>query len=295
MKTFSHNITAKHMPELRVDMIHDSKTFQERFKRGHAWWPHYEQAELFWVSSELRQMASAAATKLPKIQFYPELLPSPNGILVWEGTEQNMAGFSWKTVGNAVVLNIMVPPEFGIEQIVALLNDDGARSKLRRNPDVQSKLWSNLEVTVPLNKEFDPDPLTYYHKRVTHDADRLHTRLATRMAMTVWLLLGQTLVTEERVRPTKSAMKRLTRLDASLLMETRYVTLRRASLGAGFGDGSGEGVHYTHQWFVRGHWRQQPYGPGRSQTRAIWIHPHVKGPEGAPLLNPEKLVHTLRK
>lgn len=30
---------------------------------------------------------------------------------------------------------------------------------------------------------------------------------------------------------------------------------------------------------VRGHWRNQAYGPGRAQRKRIWIQPHWKGPE----------------
>src|SRR5690606_14798930 len=36
-------------------------------------------------------------------------------------------------------------------------------------------------------------------------------------------------------------------------------------------------------WVVRGDDRLQPYGPGRAKRRRIWIAPHWKGPERAPL------------
>jgi len=35
---------------------------------------------------------------------------------------------------------------------------------------------------------------------------------------------------------------------------------------------------------VRGHWRNQPYGPGRSMRRRQWIEPFWRGEEGAPTL-----------
>lgn len=47
--------------------------------------------------------------------------------------------------------------------------------------------------------------------------------------------------------------------------------------------------NYQHRWIVRGHWRQQAYGPGRSERRNIYIAPHVKGPEGAPMIEREKV------
>jgi hypothetical protein len=38
------------------------------------------------------------------------------------------------------------------------------------------------------------------------------------------------------------------------------------------------------QWLVRGHWRNQPIGSGRSERKRIWIMPHWKGPQEAPKL-----------
>lgn len=52
---------------------------------------------------------------------------------------------------------------------------------------------------------------------------------------------------------------------------------------------TGEGREFTVRWMVRGHWRNQPYGPGRSRRRPTSINPHVKGPDGAPLRTGEKV------
>lgn len=44
------------------------------------------------------------------------------------------------------------------------------------------------------------------------------------------------------------------------------------------------------RWIVRGHYRDQPYGPGRASTKNIWITPFWKGPtEGAELVHTYKL------
>ena len=47
--------------------------------------------------------------------------------------------------------------------------------------------------------------------------------------------------------------------------------------------GTGGPVAWKRRWMVRGHWRLQPYGPGRSLRKARWIDPYVKGPAEAPL------------
>jgi hypothetical protein len=51
---------------------------------------------------------------------------------------------------------------------------------------------------------------------------------------------------------------------------------------------------YTHRWVVDGHWRNQPYGPGRVSRRKIWIAPYVKGPDDGELIHTEK-VHVWRR
>src|SRR5690606_16715132 len=48
---------------------------------------------------------------------------------------------------------------------------------------------------------------------------------------------------------------------------------RFASLGAGRGT-----REYHYRWTVRGHWRNQPCGPGRTQRKRIWIADHEAGP-----------------
>jgi hypothetical protein len=35
--------------------------------------------------------------------------------------------------------------------------------------------------------------------------------------------------------------------------------------------------HRTSRWVVRGHWRNQPCGPGLSKNKIIWIKPHWSG------------------
>lgn len=60
------------------------------------------------------------------------------------------------------------------------------------------------------------------------------------------------------------------------------------------GDEQGDGRRYSTRWVVRGHWRQQAHGPGRSQRRTQWIESYIKGPEDAPLA-PHTLVRAWRR
>lgn len=46
---------------------------------------------------------------------------------------------------------------------------------------------------------------------------------------------------------------------------------------------NGTGSQLTLQSLVRGHWKMQPFGPGRSERKAIHVEPYWRGPEDAPI------------
>lgn len=46
---------------------------------------------------------------------------------------------------------------------------------------------------------------------------------------------------------------------------------------------AGTGHKPTKSWWVKGHWRRQPYGPQSSLRKLIYIHPHISGNVSAPL------------
>lgn len=46
-----------------------------------------------------------------------------------------------------------------------------------------------------------------------------------------------------------------------------------------------QGKQLTQRFLVRGHWRNQPHGPGGSKRKLIFIEPHWKGPDMAEAVN----------
>lgn len=106
-----------------------------------------------------------------------------------------------------------------------------------------------------------------------------------RLVHALWLLLGQTVTVVEDEAVDRPARRRATRKN--LPPKVTVIRLRRAE---GHARREGEShVEWQHRWIVRGHWRWQACGPNRSERRRIWIHPFVKGPEGAPLKQSEKV------
>lgn len=63
-------------------------------------------------------------------------------------------------------------------------------------------------------------------------------------------------------------------------------TLRKQAVRSSEAQGGREDREewYTHQFVVRGHWRNVAYGKGRSERRLRWIMPFLKGPEGTPVI-----------
>jgi hypothetical protein len=107
----------------------------------------------------------------------------------------------------------------------------------------------------------------------------------------LWALMQQEIVIVEHGKMDRAAWRRLKRQQERQpeFGDIKIVRLRRAYNPVlemvGEDDISHRGeVEWTHRWPVRGHWRNQPFGPGRSQRRRVWIPPYVKGPQDKPLV-----------
>ena len=109
------------------------------------------------------------------------------------------------------------------------------------------------------------------------------------LLLTAGLLMQQPLADTSTTEADRAARKRLRRAGHQPA-PVRVIELRRPKSGAGSGESDRE---YHHQWIVRGHWRQHWY-PKRQVHRPVWIAPHIKGPEGAPLIGGEK-VYALKR
>lgn len=103
-----------------------------------------------------------------------------------------------------------------------------------------------------------------------------------RWLLACWRLMQQTVtnvVEETAPRPLRRQLERVKLND-------RAVTVIQLRQRAGEYHADGEGREWSHQWLVRGHWRNQPCKDtdGAWTSRLVWIHPYVKGPEDKPLL-----------
>jgi hypothetical protein len=154
----------------------------------------------------------------------------------------------------------------------------------------------NSLAEIPIGRPVDPRP----DPPAVDDADRdwqpapdgrycideTTIRLGTCAAIiyAFWRIQAQPLATVAHPPLDRPARRRAAR--ASIMHDTRVVMLRRTSPITEPGDGEAK-WHYRVRFVVRGHWRRLVDAHG--QPYRIWIHAHIKGPDGAPLLHGEKV------
>lgn len=106
----------------------------------------------------------------------------------------------------------------------------------------------------------------------------------TRIMYSIFALMDQTITDVSEYTDRKLA--RRTRNKRRPPPMVTIVTLRHAK---SHGKYDGDGSWLTYRSVTAGHWRWQPYGPGRQQVKHIWINPYVRGPEDAPFHQPERI------
>lgn len=277
----SINIRPGDMPELRAELV-------EQLRRPavmRRMWPEGVQpdeagkrleadlirltatATLFHVSEEMAALAAEASESLEKFALQAEDVPCRDGLIVFDGEapleapyddgcKNELRGIAWYSDGGSVLAMPVVLPHGDLGKGGRVALDPGGCFLARYGAKVEELL------TPAGGPAFD----------------------VFGMLLTVWLLMMQPLVQMTTVEPDRAARKRLRRLAAEAA-PVRVVELRRRKADGAPGDGSRE---FHHQWIVRGHWRQQ-WHPKREVHRPVWIAPHVKGPEGAPLIGGEKV------
>lgn len=227
--------------------------------------------DLFAVSGPMGELAAAAGQSLGLFDMEVQDLPTPAGVLVFEqppellhgvddGTPIVIHGATW-TVGD--------DGEGGYVWIIPIAEQVGHSHLLLGGPALLPFAMSDYLASVG-RSEFTREKNLFDHLITTMRA--------------AWLLMQQPLAEETEVQPDRAVRKRLRRIGHEPA-PVRLIELRRPKTATGTGDGDRE---YHHQWIVRGHWRQQWY-PARQVHRPVWIAPHIKGPEGAPLIGGEKV------
>lgn len=243
------------------------------------------EAALFYVSSEMTELTKAASDSLPFFDLNREDLPAEQGFIVFAepvATYSNdgkpdakVRACCWEVMEHgALWLTFYTDWHEWLEDCrkAGTFRPDSLDDCLRNDHWLyfETFVFSPLKGRREVEGEWEEDA------REVGALDR-----AVRAA---WLLMQQPLAETSDVLPDRAARRRLQRAGQQP-STVRVIGLRRPKGGSEKGDG---GRDYHHQWIVRGHWRQQWY-PSRQVHRPVWIAPHVKGPEGAPMIGGEKV------
>ncbi|AWB84766.1 hypothetical protein C3E79_10020 [Corynebacterium liangguodongii] len=154
----------------------------------------------------------------------------------------------------------------------------GARSPLRSDLDLEELMG----LTIPREAVIDGG---IEHVRMLGTSDeQVYATPAGELQSIVgalWLLMTQSRVVAEGpavvARVKKPAGGRLVKSPVRVSVRT----LVAAPATPGRGGESGRKA--SSRWWVRGHWRQQPWGPGRAFRKPVFIAPHTAGNPDAPV------------
>lgn len=239
-------------------------------------------SELFYVAPEMIDLAKVAARSLPPYVLEPEDLPAEYGFLfLGNGAFKvndmlaSMAALEWAVYQGGIRMYFYADTKLLLTHM--LQTGQVSRAQVDFHRTVFGAL-SPMEAEAII--KFGHDPL---------EADRRDEQII-RTIRAIWLLMQQPLADVQKVEPDRATRKRLQRTGHEPA-PVRVIELRRRKhRSAEPGESSRE---YHHRWITRGHWRQQWY-PARQVHRPVWIAPHLKGPEGAPLIGGER-VYALKR
>jgi hypothetical protein len=205
-------------------------------------------------------------------------MPSTCGLLFFDQPPETLTfgGVDGATVIAGALWNVVVGAKgqsyallFGIVDLHASTRRRGGEPR----PGLARFAYRRTAIPVAMGNE-EP-PLPYANS---------HTSGVVEIVRTAWLLMQQPLAALSVTEPDRAAKKRLRRAGQEP-KSVRVIELRRPKSSGEQGDGES---NYHHQWIVRGHWRNH-WHPKREVHRPVWIAPHVKGPEGAPMIGGEKV------
>lgn len=243
-------------------------------------------AEMFHVSSDMTDLARVAGESLPDFVLQRGDLPSDCGLLIYESgagefTEPRATFAEGRVVTKerAAVQRGIVWISTGVKVGMFFLRD-------RADTEVTRPGWK-----MPPLMPYGYAELVYGQAGIDQNFDAFSLSEHGRTFLAASLLMSQPGIGVSKPyefdKLDRARLKRQRLKTAPI----RVITLRRPAGEPGV---EGSGRSYMHRWLVRGHWRKQACGPGRVERKPIWIAPHIKGPEGAPLLAGEKVYAWVR-
>lgn len=250
-------------------------------------------AELFWVTEDMTRLALSSTDDLP--EWTPAaVVPAPAGLLVWDGGLPNVPWWgaperSW----SRDPFGVHQPPAITMDAVLWATHGGVISVDLLTRTDRIADSLQPRWLGAPLFNVWVLDPPLAAGEPITDTGDPGGLGDGVRALLgATWLMMSQPTLAESSQWTETGRRARSARRAGRDPDGVRIIDLRRATHESGTEPGPGR--EYRSRWIVRGHWRQQAVGPGRSQRRPTWVQPHVKGPDDAPLAVAE-YVHVWRR
>ena len=219
---------------------------------------HLDTARLFWVDAEFTDVVRHAITSLPETHLTTEDAPAPHGLLAWAepvGDTLTTVAVSWSCGSNGIH--------------VVSYRSIGAGLAPTPLQEVREQIGWLVPVAAV---DIRPDTPV--------DADSPCGPVAV-----TWLLVAQKLAETIDADVRRRIRKAYARVGRPA-PDVRLVRIRGASSRQETSESAAHSSAPTDRefrWWVRGFWRNQPYGPGRAYRRLIYVAPHLRGPEDKPI------------
>ncbi len=241
-------------------------------------------AELYWVTEEMAACAVGSAQRLTHVRWTLNDRPSEYGLVVFDGGIGGIHyqdslfpcdAVSWGSHPGGLMFAFFTRRS-RVEQEVA---QRGARL------DFEAGLLPPL---IPFGGHVEP---VRAEPTPVKDLPGGHMNVLTTLAM-AWVMMREPRATERVSVDIDRKLARVYTRAGRPVPEVKMVTLRRAyqpTGDAGELDPDRPGRYYRHRWYVPAFPRWQRKGPGLSQLELILVSGHIRGPEGAPMLNQDKV------
>lgn len=236
-------------------------------------------ADLYWISDQFTNLIVDAAQKLPDLRFYPDEVPAHAGLVyfaasphlnTWDDDQFHPGGqaecdaISWFTTPHGVWVNVYA----SAEKAMPGLPRDAVREK--------------VGFLMP-HSPGGGAPFGTFEQRSGGGYRILAILLAT------WFLIAQPGVADDRPASVDRDRQRAYARAGRRYPDVHVVNLRRRPTPEGHAPIQ-KGRSYSVRFIVEGHWRDQPYGPGRALRRRQFIDSYLKGPDDAPVKAPSVTV-----
>lgn len=266
----------------------------------------FADAPLYYLTGDMVEFVRHSADTMPGGGLRLEELPSRSGVMGFATPIMTMySGFDADELGAAVIdkfgisgngRHIIAGPVTALswQAVTRTGHPDGVWMSAYLPASAGKRHFHlHFDAILPFTDHYDqstPPDLTPADSELEDLAWAKVVRNRTAHVMhAAWLLLTQSKLTEtEELRATRQQRRQAERnlqrpprdINVVRVRARAHDTTRIQGMSCAELDG-----HRKHKvrYPVRGHQKQQFYGPGRALRRTIWIDPHWRGPDGAPI------------